>query len=55
MYPIEQRCNFSELLIRIRDPVLFDIWLDDLGGKKIHVWDPGSGINIPDHISGSLV
>jgi hypothetical protein len=32
---------------RIRDPVLFDPWIRD--GEK-----SGSGMNIPDHLPGSL-
>ncbi len=37
-------------LLRIQNPVLSDPWIRD--GKSP---DPGSGINIPDHISESLV
>jgi hypothetical protein len=38
---------------RIWDPVLF--WPPESGSGmgKIQIWDPGSGINILDHISGS--
>ncbi len=43
------------LRIRMRDPVLFDPWIRDPEWKKIQILDPGSAINIIDHISMSLV
>jgi hypothetical protein len=43
-------------VFRIRDPVLFNLWIPDrdLGRGKNPDPDPGSGMNIPDHSSESL-
>jgi hypothetical protein len=43
------------LRIRIQDQLLFCPWIRDPEGKKIRILYPGSAMNIPDHISKSLV